>query len=118
MINGLSCFAPLVPCIIFTEYNVIEHTENRMIAQSGMFENEIGPGVLQTNMQQRRVLQDFKRHKSCSTDYVSFLPPFYKLFADCMVAEHWTRHSSPTSFSKHVIILFLECSVRSIDRKF
>ena len=30
----------------------IEHSENKMVRQSGPFENEIGPGVLQSGIQQ------------------------------------------------------------------
>ena len=33
----------------------VEHSENRAISQSELFENEIGPGVLQSNVQQARM---------------------------------------------------------------
>ena len=35
---------------------VIEHSKNKIITQSWLFENEIGPGVLQSSAQQTRVL--------------------------------------------------------------
>ena len=56
--------------------NPIEHSENKIITQSGLFGNEIGPGVLQSSVQQTRVLQEYQRHKPCATDYVSFCPYF------------------------------------------
>ena len=40
------------------------------------------------------------------TDFVSFLSLFYELFADCMLIERMTG-----AFSKHIIILFSECSI-------
>ena len=39
-----------------------------------MFENEIGPGVLQSSVRQTRVLQEYQRHKPHATDYMSILP--------------------------------------------
>ena len=51
----------------------IEHSENKSIIQSGLFENEIRPGVLQSSIQQTRVLQDFQRLKVFSTNYVLIL---------------------------------------------
>ena len=55
--------------------------------QSGLFKNETGPGMLQSSVQQTKVLQEFQRHKPCATDFVSFLFLPFELFADCMFAE-------------------------------
>ena len=34
---------------------VTEHSENKIITQSGLFENEVGPGVLQSSIQQTNI---------------------------------------------------------------
>ena len=60
---------------------VIEHSENEIITQSGLFENEIRPGVLQCGVNK----------PMCN--YVSFLSSFYELFAECMFLERWTGAS-------------------------
>ena len=52
---------------------LIEHSENRIITQSGMFENEIGPRILQSSIQQTRALEEYKRHKLSATRFVSTL---------------------------------------------
>ena len=41
--------------------------------QSGLFENEIGPGILKVNVQKTCVLQECQRHKAKATDYVLIL---------------------------------------------
>ena len=41
-------------------------------------------GMLQSSVQQTRVLQE-----PCATGYVSFLSLLYELFADCMFVERW-----------------------------
>ena len=68
----------------------IEHSENKIITQSGMFENEIGPGLLESSVRQTHALQEYQRHRPCATDYVSILSMFSEIFADCMFLEYWT----------------------------
>ena len=51
----------------------IEHPENNIIAQSGLFQNEIGPGVFQFNAQWTWTLQKCQKHKAQTTDYISIL---------------------------------------------
>ena len=64
--------------------------------QSGLFKNETEPGMLQSSVQQTRVLQEFQKHKPCATDYVSFLFLPLELFADCMFADRaGLGHSRP-----------------------
>ena len=46
-------------------FDTIEHSENIIIFQSEMFENEIGPGVLQSSVRQTRVLQGYQRCRFC-----------------------------------------------------
>ena len=48
---------------IFLLIFLIEHSENKIITQSGLFENEIGPGVLQPSAQQTGMLQEYQRNK-------------------------------------------------------
>ena len=40
-----------ISAIKFENVVRIEHSENRIITQSEVFENEIGPGVLQSSVQ-------------------------------------------------------------------
>ena len=63
---------------------------NEVIAQSGLFENEIGPGILQSSVQQMQGLQAHQSHKPRATDYLSILSLLCEIFADCMFVEHWT----------------------------
>ena len=53
-----------------TVFCLLEHSENKMITQSGLHENEIGPEVLYSSIQQARVLQDIQRRKVFATNYV------------------------------------------------
>ena len=68
----------------------IEHSENKMITQYGLFENDIGPGVLQSSVYQTRALQEYQKHIPCATYYVSILSMLCEIFADCMFVERWT----------------------------
>ena len=52
-----------------------------------MFENEIGPGLLQSSVRQARVLQEYQRHETSATDYVSILSVLCEIFADFMLFE-------------------------------
>ena len=52
---------------------LIEHSENKIIVQSSLFENEIGPGVLKSNVQKTGALQYRQRNKAEITEYVSIL---------------------------------------------
>ena len=64
--------------------DTVEHSENRIIFQSRMFENEIGPGVLQSSVRQTRVLQEYQRHKPRATDSVRVV----RNFADYMFVDY------------------------------
>ena len=68
----------------------IEHSGNKIIVQSGMFENEIGPVMLQSSVRQTQVLQEYQRHKPRATDYVSLLSVLCEMFADFTFVEYWT----------------------------
>ena len=70
--------------------HLIEHSENKIVTQSGLFENEIGPGVLNSSIQQIRLLEEYQMHKPSVTEYVSILSKFCEIFADCMFSECWT----------------------------
>ena len=59
--------------------------------QSELSENEIGSGVLQSSVQQTRVLQEHYRYKLLAVDYVPILPLMCETSADCMFVERWTR---------------------------
>ena len=55
-------------------WRAIKHSENKIITQSEMSENEIGPGLFQFSVRQKRVLQEY-----CET------------FSDLMAVERGTR---------------------------
>ena len=57
--------------------------------QSGLLENEIGTGVLQSSIQQTRALQEYQKHKPSVTGYVSVLSVLCRIFADCLFLERW-----------------------------
>ena len=71
-INVLQKFTPHALCKFtydefgsnFAKPGLIEHSEHKVIAQSGLLGNEIGPGVLQYSVQQTSVLQECQRHKA------------------------------------------------------
>ena len=65
----------------------IEHSENKVIMQFGLFENEIGPGVLLSSVQQTRALEEYQRHKPCATHYMSVLSLLYEVFLNCALVE-------------------------------
>ena len=48
--------------------------------QSRLFEDEIGPGVIQSGVQQTRVLQEYQRYKPRAANYVSTLSLFCQIF--------------------------------------
>ena len=73
----------------FNRFDTIEHSENGIIFQSGMFENEIGPGVLQSSIRQTRVLQEYQMNKPRATDVDSV--HVVRNFADYMFVDYWTR---------------------------
>ena len=61
----------------------IEHSENKIIRQSGMFGNrKIGPGLLQSNVRQTRARARTPRHTLRATDYMSILSVLDEIFAD------------------------------------
>ena len=46
----------------------IEHSENEIITQSGLFENEIGSDVVQDRVQKTEQLQEYQMHKPGATE--------------------------------------------------
>ena len=89
----------------------IEHSGNKNIRQSGTFQNEIGPGVRQSRVQQARTLEECKMHKAYTTDHTSILPLLSEILARYIVLSAWLDHSRSNSFSKYPIILFSGCSI-------
>ena len=71
-------------------YYAIGRSENKIIMQSKLFENETGLGVLQSRVQQTQALEEHQKHKPCTTDYVSIRSMLCEIFADCMFVERYT----------------------------
>ena len=55
------------------ETRAIDHSENKLITLSGLFESKLGPGKLQSSVQQTRPVQECQRQKVLVSDYVSTL---------------------------------------------
>ena len=73
-------------------FDTIEHSENRITFQSGMFENEIGLGVLQSSVQQARVLLEYQMQEPHATDYMHVDSVcVVRNFADYMFVDYWTK---------------------------
>ena len=83
----------------------MEHSENEIITLSRMFENEIGPGVLQSRVQQTRVLQEYQKHNPCASDYVSILSMNY-LQIVCLLNAGLEHSRSNLVFEKHKNFIF------------
>ena len=49
------------------------HSKNKVITQYGLFENENGPRVLKSSVQQTCSLQECQRHKAYVTNYILIL---------------------------------------------
>ena len=78
-------------------FDTIEHSENRIIFQSEMFENKIGPGVLQSSVRQTRELQEYEKHKPGATDYIIVdSVRVVRNFAEYMFVDYW-RPEHPRS---------------------
>ena len=84
---------------------LIERSENKIITQSALIENEIGPGILCSSVQQIRALQKYQRHKPCATDYVSILSLLCEILHIVCLTLDWGT-SGPTLFSTYALILF------------
>ena len=67
-----------------------EYSEKRIITLFVLFENEIGPGVLQLTVQ-RNTLQENQRDKKLATENVSILPLLFAILTGYMFVESWTR---------------------------
>ena len=92
--------------------HAIEHSENKIITQSRLTENEIGPGVLLSSvLRQTQVLQENQRQNLRTDHYVSNLSVLGEILTGCLFDERWTSALCPNLVSKSVIILFLECSI-------
>ena len=71
----------------------LPYSENRIIVQSGLFENEIGPGMLKSSVQKTCVQQERQRHKAGATEYVSILSFFSGILAEKKHITFFKRHT-------------------------
>ena len=71
----------------------IENSENKVIMQSGLSENEIGPGVLESSVQQARLLQHYQKHKSYQAGYVSTVSLLFGILAKQCLLDTRLKHS-------------------------
>ena len=58
-----------------------------------MFENEIGPGVLQSSVRQTRVLQKYQKHKPRATDSVLILSVLCEIMHILCLLNTGSEHS-------------------------
>ena len=68
--------------------------------------------MLQSGVQQMRLLQGCERQKPRATDYASILSLLCEIFADCVLLNTELEHSRARLVLKCVIILFSECSIK------
>ena len=95
-------FAVLQEIVILTE-----HSKNKIIIQSELFENEIGPRILQSSIQQTQTLEEYKRHKQSATRFVSIQPVLCEIFANCMFLKAGLELSRCNLVSKYVLSDFI-----------
>ena len=69
----------------------IKHSENKVITLSGVFENEIGPGVLQSSILKSCMLWECQSQKAWATYYASILSFLSGTMAGSMFFESSTR---------------------------
>ena len=65
----------------------IEHSENKSIRQSGPFKNEIGPGLLQSNVQEACTLKEWGRLEVYATGYSPILSLLSEILARCIFVK-------------------------------
>ena len=70
----------------FSQYTVIEHSENKTITH---FENEVGPGVLWSSNQQTFNLQNFAQHGQNRHNQLHVVCAF-GILAALVFVERWT----------------------------
>ena len=78
---------------ILLKIRSIEHSENRIITLFELFDNKIGPGVLQLTVQKICTLQENQGHKESATENVSIMSLFCGILLEYMFDERWTSHS-------------------------
>ena len=84
---------------------------NKVIAQSGLFENDIGPGVFQFSVQQTCLLQESQRHKPDVTNYGSILSlPSRTLAWQCLLNAGLEHSRSNLVFKINFMFRMLYCS--------
>ena len=60
---------------------IIEHSKKKIIMPFGLFENEIGPAVLNSSIQQAPAQRQYQQCKPSTTVYVSILSLLCEIFA-------------------------------------
>ena len=79
-----------------------------------MFENEIGPRVLQSSTQQTRVLQEYQRHTPRATDYMSILSvlcEILQIICLLITAPEHPRSNHVFEMRDYFIFGMLYCSI-------
>ena len=88
----------------------IEHSENKIVVQSGLFKTEIGPGLLKSSVQKKCILQERQRYKAEATEYVLILSFFSGVLAGkCLLNARLERSRSSLVVDTRYN-LFSECS--------
>ena len=69
------------------------HSDNNVPVQSGLFKNQIGPGVLKSSVKNPYVLQERQTHKAEVTEYVSILSFFSMILTEKCLLNARLEHS-------------------------
>ena len=71
----------------------MEHSENKTIVRSGLFENEIGPGVLNSILKKTCALKKCQRQKAEDTENIFILSFFSGILAEKCLLNARLEHS-------------------------
>ena len=82
----------------------IKPFENKTITQSGLFENEIGPGVTQSWVQETHALQECQRYKAQANYYASILSLLSTIVSVDTFINTRLGYCNLISFPEYVII--------------
>ena len=69
----------------------LEHSEDKIITQSGLFESEVGPGLIEFSFQETLTLQECQKHKAQVTEGVLILSYLLGIPTRCMFVKRCTK---------------------------
>ena len=89
--RGKQRIIKVLPNTLFPSHvndKVIEHSENKTITQTGLFGNEVEPGVLKPNVKRRARFRN--ANKVQAADHISILSFLTRILTASTFLAHWT----------------------------